>query len=401
MQNSLKFIKSKNYPQNPVVTILIPTLNEKISIKKFLDWCHQGISKIKYSTEIIIVDSSDDGTDKIALKNYASVVKTKKNGLGQAYIDGMSFARGKYILMGDADCTYDFREIKTFIEKFDLGYEFIMGSRFKGRIQTGAMPFLHRYFGTPITTLIFNIIFRTNFSDIHCGMRGITKDALLKMNLESQSWQYASEMILKSVHMELKSIEVPINFFKDLKGRQSHMIREGFLEPWKAGWQNICAMLIYGSDFFFLKPGFLIFSFSGFFIFLLKDGMIVINDSLTLSIYSMLCFVTLSICGLVMLYTGILCKIIFDYNKKFEQKILSIISINKSTILLLIFLTIGLYNSFPIINYFLENNYQLTGINDKLIFNTVFGLYIGTIGILGYGMILIINAVINTTKFRK
>ena len=130
-----------------------------------------------------------------------------------------------------------------------------MGSRWKGSIEPGSMPALHRYFGTPVTTWILNRLYSSHFSDIHCGMRGITTDALERMNLQSQSWEYASEMVLKSVHMELRTAEVPVRFLKDREGRLSHHKREGWFSPFKAAWINLRAMFVYGADFFLVKPG--------------------------------------------------------------------------------------------------------------------------------------------------
>src|SRR5947207_10104169 len=120
--------------------------------------------------------------------------------------------------MGDFDYTYDFRELASFVEQFHKGIEFVMGSRFRGYIEPGSMPPLHQYFGTPVTTWILNFLYRSRFSDIHCGMRGITRAALRKMELQSQSWEYASEMVLKSVRMNLRTAEVPVRFLKDEKG---------------------------------------------------------------------------------------------------------------------------------------------------------------------------------------
>ena len=157
------------------------------------------------------------------------MLRTPKRGLGRAYIDALPFIRGRYVLMGDCDCTYDFRELAPFVEKFRGGAEFVMGSRFRGYIEPGSMPPLHRYLGTPVTTWILNVIFGSRFSDIHCGMRGITKAALERMDLRSQSWEYASEMVLKSVHMHLRTEEVPIRFLKDREGRLSHHKRVGLV----------------------------------------------------------------------------------------------------------------------------------------------------------------------------
>src|SRR6266567_5405190 len=173
---------------DPELSIVIPALNEELTVGRFVDWCREGLREANVRGEIIIVDSSSDRTAEIALARGARVLKTPKRGLGRAYIDALPFIRGEYVLLGDADCTYDFRELANFVEKFRAGYEFIMGSRFKGSIEDGAMPPLHRYFGTPLTTWILNVMYGTHFSDIHCGMRGITLSALKRLKLASQSW---------------------------------------------------------------------------------------------------------------------------------------------------------------------------------------------------------------------
>ena len=189
---------------DPEVSIVIPALNEAITIGLFMDWCQEGLRRAGVRGEILIIDSSTDATAEIALAKGARVLKSPKRGLGRAYIDALPFIRGKYVIMGDADCTYDFRQIEPFIESFRSGHEYVMGSRFKGFIEPGAMPTLHRYFGTPITTWMLNFLYGSHFSDIHCGMRGITLAALRRMDLHSQSWEYASEMVLKSVRMNLR-----------------------------------------------------------------------------------------------------------------------------------------------------------------------------------------------------
>ena len=195
----------------------------------------EGLDAAGVAGEILIVDSSTDRTAELALAGGARVLRTPKRGLGRAYIDALPFVRGKWIIMGDADCTYDFRQLRPFVEQFRDGYEYVMGSRWKGSIEPGSMPALHRYFGTPLTTCILNLVYSSRFSDIHCGMRGITRDALERMNLQSQSWEYASEMVLKSVHMELRTTEVPVTFLKDRDGRVSHHKREGWLSPVQGG----------------------------------------------------------------------------------------------------------------------------------------------------------------------
>lgn len=136
---------------DPEISIVIPALNEEITIADFVDWCHIGLARAGVRGEILIVDSSSDTTAAIALDHGARVLRAPKRGLGRAYIDAIPYVRGQYVLMGDADCTYDFREMSAFVEAFRAGHEFVMGSRFRGYIEPASMPPLHRYFGTPVT----------------------------------------------------------------------------------------------------------------------------------------------------------------------------------------------------------------------------------------------------------
>lgn len=298
---------------NPELSIVIPAMNERITIADFVEWCKTGLAKAGVAGEILIVDSSTDETPKIALEHGARVLKTPKRGLGRAYIDAIPFVRGKYVLMGDADCTYDFREITAFVVKFRAGYEFVMGSRFKGYIEPDSMPKLHQYFGTPVTTWMLNALYRTSFSDIHCGMRGISKAALIRIELESQSWEYASEMVLKSVCLGLRTTEVPVRFLKDREGRLSHMKRGGWLEPWRAGWINLRAMLLYGADGFLLKPGAAALGVGLLLTLPLTFGQINIGP-VALSIYWMLAGLTLSVVGLQSFFLGCIVQTLYAYS---------------------------------------------------------------------------------------
>jgi len=297
----------------PVLSIVVPALNEQLTIADFIAWCHEGLSRVDIPGEILIIDSSTDRTAEIALGAGARVLRTPKRGLGRAYLDALPFIRGQYVLMGDCDCTYDFRELKVFVEKFQAGAEFIMGSRFRGYIEPGSMPPLHRYLGTPVTTWILNLIFSSHFSDIHCGMRGLTRDALLRMDLRSQSWEYASEMVLKSVHMRLRTEEVAIRFLKDRDGRLSHHKRSGWFSPWHAAWINLRAMFIYGANFFLFKPGLVLLALGLSLVLPLSFGTRVVGP-LTFSLHWMMLGVALSIVGLQSVYMGILTQVFFDYS---------------------------------------------------------------------------------------
>jgi hypothetical protein len=142
---------------DPELSIVIPALNEEKTVGDFVDWCWEGLAKAGINGEVLIVDSSSDRTAEIAVEHGARVLRTPTRGLGRAYIDAVPFIRGRYVLMGDADCTYDFRSLASFVERFQQGYEFVMGLRWKGSIEPGSMPALHRYLGTQVTTWILNV----------------------------------------------------------------------------------------------------------------------------------------------------------------------------------------------------------------------------------------------------
>lgn len=307
--------------QQPEVSIVVPALNEEITIGEFVDWCWEGLKRAGVSGEIIIVDSSSDDTPNIALAKGARVLRTPKKGLGQAYIDVIPSIRGRFIIMGDCDLTYDFREIKVFVDSFRAGKEFVMGSRFAGSIESGAMPSLHRYFGTPLTTWILNKIYHSSYSDIHCGMRGLTKDALLKINLTSKGWEYASEMVLKASRIGLKIAEVPVSFYKDREGRYSHHRRAGFWSPWLAGWINLKVMLVYSPDSFLIKPG--VFSFFiGLIISLLSLGGSISIGPIGFNIYMLLLGLTATVLGYSLFQVGILARNVHGLRSGIERSIL-------------------------------------------------------------------------------
>lgn len=296
----------------PVLSIVIPALNEELTITQFVEWCKEGLQRAGVAGEIVIVDSSTDATPERARAAGARVLRVPKRGLGRAYIDALPHVRGRWILMGDADCTYDFRELAPFVEGFEQGYEYVMGSRWKGSIERHAMPPLHQYFGTPFTTWILNRLYGSRFSDIHCGMRGITRDALERMHLHSQSWEYASEMVLKSVQMGLRTTEVPVTFLKDQDGRVSHHRREGWLSPFKAAWINLRAMFVYGADFFLLKPGILVTLIGLLLVIPASTGDVTIGG-VTLSLNWQFLGVAITAIGFQMALLGCIAQVLFDF----------------------------------------------------------------------------------------
>jgi glycosyltransferase involved in cell wall biosynthesis len=359
---------------DPEVTIQVPTLNEERTIGQFMDWCLEGIAKSGLKVEILIVDSSADATAEIARAKGARVLKTPRRGLGRAYIDSIPFVRGDFIIMGDADCTYDFRDIRPFYDAYRSGAEFVMGSRFKGKIDDDAMPPLHRYFGTPLTTFILNFMFGSRFSDIHCGMRGIATNALRRMKLRSQGWEYASEMVLKSVHMKLAIAEVPIHFHKDPEGRLSHMKRRGWLEPWRAGWANLKAMFIYGVDFFVGKPGAVLFVLGMLLLLALVGGPAQIG-SLRLSTNSMLAGLGAAVLGLSMLFSAGLARVLFDYSGKVGPRYQRLFSHNRVVLFCLVAGLTGAGAIYPLVRDFIHFGYLPDGVGVETNW-AIFGLWL-------------------------
>lgn len=305
--------------ESPEVTILVPAVNEELTIAEFVAWCHEGLREAGAEGEVLIVDSSSDRTAEFALAGGARVLRTPRRGLGRAYIDALPYVRGKYVIMGDADCTYDFRQLAPFVDAMRGGTEYAMGSRWKGSIESGAMPALHRYFGTPATTWILNRLYGSHFSDIHCGMRGITREALGRMRLTAQSWEYASEMVLKSVRMGLRTTEVPVTFYKDRNGRLSHHKRSGWFSPYQAAWINLRAMFIHGAEFFLFKPGIVLFVLGLLLTLPLSFGQLTIGP-LTFSLYWMLIGLTLTVLGLQSIYFGCLAHVFLDYTGRARQR---------------------------------------------------------------------------------
>ncbi|MHB8241013.1 MAG: glycosyltransferase family 2 protein [Solirubrobacteraceae bacterium] len=345
--------------QDPELSIVIPALDEQLTISEFVSWCREGLARAGAVGEIVIVDSSADETAALALEAGARVLRVPRRGLGRAYKDAIPHIRGRYVLMGDADCTYDFRDLEPFVDRLREGCEFVMGSRWKGSIESGAMPRLHRYLGTPVTTWILNRLYSSRFSDIHCGMRAITREGFVAMNLESDSWEYASEMVLKSVQMGLRTAEVPVHFLKDRNGRLSHHRRSGWSSPWRAAWANLRAMFIYGSDFFLLKPGLTASSMGLLFTLSLIAGPVTV-DGVTLSLYWMLLGMTLTVVGFQAFMLGCIAQVLSDYSGRARSRWLSLFSYTRSMIVAALTTATGIACGVPLIVYYLSHGDSLS-----------------------------------------
>lgn len=360
---------------NNFISIVIPALNEEVTIAEFITWCKEGLAKCKYEGEIIIVDSSTDRTPEIAESMGARVIRVPKRGLGRAYIDAIPEIRGNYVIMGDCDCTYDFRELNAFIEKLDEGYEYVMGTRMKGYIEEGAMPKLHQYFGTPLTTWILNRMYGSHFSDIHCGMRAMTLEALKQINIESQSWEYASEMVLKAASLKLRIAEVPIRFYKDRNGRVSQHKRAGWLSPWLAGWINLKAMFEYNPSFFLRVPGITAIGIGAILVHLVVLGRLF--PSLEhFSVNWMILGVFLIIIGCNAWQMSILSRAYYGFDPKKRALYERVITYNRGVISGGLLWMLGVLILISVLVYYLKTGSTFTG----LMYLSLFGILFATVG---------------------
>ncbi len=232
------------------LSVVMPCLNEaetlEICITKVQHWCAEhGVS-----SEVIVADNgSSDGSIEIAQRCGARVVAVEAKGYGSALSGGIKAARGRFVIMGDADDSYDFQNLTPFVEKLRQGYELVMGNRFRGGIKPGAMPPLHRYLGNPVLTAIGRLFFQSPCKDFHCGLRGFYRQSILRLQLQTTGMEFASEMVIKATLLGLKITEVPTTLSPDGRSRNPH------LRSWRDGWRHLRFMLLYSPRWLFLYPG--------------------------------------------------------------------------------------------------------------------------------------------------
>ncbi len=229
---------------SPLLSFVIPCLNEARTLGLVIADCHVGGDSLAAPYEIIVADNgSTDGSPEIAISNGAKVVAVSQRGYGAALLEGIRAAQGTYVLMGDADNTYDFRQAPAFVSKLQQGYDLVMGNRFKGTIAHGAMPFLHRYLGNPVLSALGRLFFGIKISDFHCGLRGFDREAMNTLNLHCTGMEFASEMVIKSSLLSLRMTEIPTVLRPNPPGRQPH------LKTWRDGWRHLKFMLSFAPKY--------------------------------------------------------------------------------------------------------------------------------------------------------
>ena len=232
------------------LSIVLPCLNEEITVGNCVKQAVSFLANSGIKGEVIVADNgSTDKSVEIAEKNGARVAHITNKGYGSALMGGFQAARGKYIIMADADEIYDLVHLMPFVEKLREGYDLVMGNRFRGGIKKGAMPWHHRYIGNPILSFIGQLFFRTPAKDFHCGIRGFTHDAIEKMNLQTTGMEFASEIVVKASILGMKVTEVPTTLSPDKRNRPPH------LRSFRDGWRHLRFLLIYSPRWLFLYPG--------------------------------------------------------------------------------------------------------------------------------------------------
>jgi glycosyltransferase involved in cell wall biosynthesis len=232
------------------LSIVMPCLNEAETLAICIVKAQTSLRDLNIAGEVVIADNgSSDGSQAIAMQHGARVVEVKAKGYGNALMGGILAAHGSYIIMGDADDSYDFANLRPFIEKLREGYDLVMGNRFKGGIKPGAMPPLHKYLGNPVLTGIGRLFFKSPCGDFHCGLRGFRKDAILRLDLRTTGMEFASEMVVKATLHGMRLTEVPTTLSPDGRSRPPH------LRSWRDGWRHLRFLLLYSPRWLFLYPG--------------------------------------------------------------------------------------------------------------------------------------------------
>ena len=233
----------------------MPCLNEAETLATCIQKAQKAIEHGGLAAEIIVADNgSTDGSQVIAKELGARVVPVARKGYGSALIGGINAARGRFVVMGDADDSYDFTAIAPLIDKLRDGCDLVVGNRFMGGIESGAMPWSHRWVGNPVLTLISRIFFHTPVGDMHCGLRGFRKDAYERMRLRAIGMEFASEMVIKASLKRMRIDEVPVTLRPDGRSRPPH------LRTWRDGWRHLRFMLLFSPRWLFLYPGLVLFA---------------------------------------------------------------------------------------------------------------------------------------------
>jgi glycosyltransferase involved in cell wall biosynthesis len=285
------------------LTILMPCLNEAETLAICIGKAQDFLARSGVHGEVLIADNgSTDGSIEIAEQSGARVVRVVSKGYGAALSGGIAAAKGRYVIMGDADDSYDFGNLAPFVAQLRAGHDLVMGNRFRGGIESGAMPFLHRYLGNPVLSFLGRLFFRIPVGDFHCGLRGFNRRAIESLGLTTTGMEFASEMVVKSSLKRLRISEAPTTLKPDGRSRAPH------LKTWRDGWRHLKFLLMYSPKWLFFYPGFLLTALGLLLSGVLMFGPVDVCCSLRLDLNSFLAGCLLTIIGVQLVTFGTMAR---------------------------------------------------------------------------------------------
>lgn len=285
------------------LTILMPCLNEAETLAICIRKARAFLDAHNISGEVMIADNgSTDGSQEIAKHEGAVVVNVADRGYGAALLGGIKASCARYMIMGDADASYDFSDLMPFVNKLRGGADMVVGNRFKGGISDGAMPFLHRYLGNPVLSFLGRLFFRIPAGDFHCGLRGFNRERVLELGLVTPGMEFASEMIVKSALSGQRIEEVPTTLKPDGRSRPPH------LRTWRDGWRHLRFLLIFSPRYLYMVPGLAMLGIGLLGVALLLGGPQQVGDGITLDIHSFIAFVLLTVLAVQVLLFGAIAR---------------------------------------------------------------------------------------------
>lgn len=300
------------------VSVVIPCLNEANSIGICVEKAVNAMRGANLNGEVVVADNgSTDGSIEIAQSKGARVVNVSQRGYGAALINGIKASNGQFVVMGDADDSYDFTTVPQFVAKLREGWDVVMGNRFKGEIRPGAMPLLHKYLGNPVLTFLMNLFFRTGVGDCNCGLRGFSREIFDQLDLRCTGMEFAPEFVIKASQIGSRMTEIPIILWPDKRGRPPH------LKSFSDGWRDLRFMLLYAPNWLFLLPGGFLLLFGLALVFWLLPGPRQLGPRVIIDIHTMIFGVIFVLMGAQIASIGFFAKV-FSYAARFDRNPVSL-----------------------------------------------------------------------------
>lgn len=329
--------------KSPVeLTILMPCLNEAETISICVAKAKSFLARTGIAGEVVVADNgSTDGSIALAEREGVRVIAVAERGYGAALLAGIAAARGRFVVMGDADDSYDFSDLEPFIAKLRAGCDLVVGNRFAGAIAPGAMPFLHRYFGNPVLSCIGRVLFRAKIGDFHCGLRGFRRDAILALNLRTPGMELATEMVVRAAIVNLNVAEVPTTLVVAGRSRPPH------LRTWLDGWRHLRFLLMFSPRWLFLYPGLALSTLGIMGVALLFPGPLMLSPNFGIDDHTFLVSAIAILVGIQVAGFGVIARHFAAANALLPQSrplgaLLSVISLERGLIIAAGIVSIGI-----------------------------------------------------------